>query len=77
MGYIIIDEEKLHAQIALWNNANYKSMVLSDISRAKADYSHMVEVLQRAANEIDQRIEHLESQKCSLSSLMRLANTLK
>lgn len=77
MGYIIIDEEKLHARIALWNNGNYRDMVLSDISSAKADYSHMIEVLQREENEINAKIKHLESQKGNLSALMQLANSLK
>lgn len=74
MGYIIIDETKLHERISLWNSASYKDKVLMDVHSAKVDYSHMVKALQQEEIKINEKIQQLESQKGDIAALMRWAN---
>lgn len=75
MGYILIDEEKLEEAISLWNNQNYKQQVKIDITRAKVDASHLLEVLQQEEKEINNSIQKLEAQKNNLGELMKYAKS--
>ena len=73
MGYIIIDEEKLHEKISLWNNSNYTNQVLSDVYNAKADYACMLKALQQEEAKIDEDIKRLQLKKGNIAMLMKYA----
>ena len=73
MGYIIIDEEKLEERIGRWNSGDYRSKVMSDITNAQVDYSHMLKALQQAENKIDEDIRKLEEQRKNIKLLMDYA----
>lgn len=75
MGYIVIDEKKLEEAISLWNNQSYKQQVKGDISRAEADASHLLEVLQKEEKEINDRIQSLEARRNNLNELMKFAKS--
>ena len=73
MGYIIIDEEKLHEKISLWNNSNYTNQVLSDVYNAKVDYACMLKALQQEEARIDEDIKKLQLKKGDIALLMKYA----
>lgn len=76
MGYLIIDEAKLHERINLWNSASYRDKVLMDVCGAKVDYSHMVKALQQEEEKINEQIKQLQLQKNDITKLLRWANGL-
>ena len=77
MGYLIIDEAKLHERINLWNSASYRDKVLMDVYGAKVDYSHMAKALQQEEEKIDEKIKQLQLQKSDIATLLRWTNGIQ
>lgn len=73
MGYLIIDEEKFQDNVNNWNSGSYRNQVFADFYDAVADYSHLLDALQKAEMSIDAEIEKLESKKNNIKSLMGYA----
>lgn len=73
MGYIIISEEELDKRARLWNNESYLQKVKIDVFNAKVDYSHLLEVLQQAEKNIDEKIKEFEAKKNDIKKLMEYA----
>ena len=76
MGYLIIDEAKLHERINLWNSASYRDKVLMDVYGAEVDYSHMATALQQEDEKINEQIKQLQLKKNDIAKLLRWANGL-
>lgn len=73
MGYIIIDENKLDANLRLWNDPHYRNKAKTDVMNARVEYSHMLEALQEAEKEIDSSIQQLTEKKNNIKLLMQYA----
>lgn len=70
MGYIIISEETLKANVSKWNSESYEQKVMADVYNSKVDYSHMLEALQEAEKKIDVDIQKLEVKKNDIKRLI-------
>ena len=73
MGYIIIDENLLEQKLRMWNSSDYYGKAMSDVLHSKADYSKLLEALQREEAKINENIDELVKRKNDIKLLMQYA----